>query len=110
MIYRVVFTQRASDELAGAAKWWMRHRSHEQAAKWYSGFSDAIASLVDSPERCPLAAENGVVPYEIREMHYGLGARATHRAVFVIRPDMVLILTIRHASQPELTDADFPGT
>jgi plasmid stabilization system protein ParE len=76
--------------------------------RWYAGFSDAIRSLTENPERCPLAPENGRFPYEIRELHYGLGSRPTHRAVFTIRPDMVLVLTIRHAAQAELTEEDLP--
>jgi plasmid stabilization system protein ParE len=78
----------------------------QQAARWYAGFSDAIAALAQNPERCPLAPENGCFPYEIRELHYGLGSRPTHRAVFTVRPDMVLVLTIRHAAQADLTEAD----
>ena len=47
------------------------------------------------------------MPYEIRELHYGLGLHATHRVIFTIRPDMVLILTIRHAAQSDLSEIDF---
>ena len=108
MTHRVVLTHRADRELEDAADWWAKHRSTEQAARWYEGFSDAIRSLEENPERCPVAPENGRFPYEIREMHYGLGSRPTHRAVFTIRPDMVLVLTIRHAAQAELTEDDLP--
>ena len=106
MTYRVVFTQRASDEFDAAADWWAEHRSAQQAARWYAGFSDAIASLCDLPERCSLARENGRFPYEIRELHYGLGSRPTHRAVFTVRPDVVLVLAICHVSQKDLTEDD----
>lgn len=106
MTHRVVLTHRADRELEDAADWWAAHRSPDQAARWYAGFSDAIASLAENPQRCPLAPENGLFPYEIRELHYGLGSRPTHRAVFTIRPDMVLVLTIRHAAQAELTEED----
>jgi hypothetical protein len=56
----------------------------------------------------PVAAENGCFPYQIRELHFGLGARPTHRAVFTIRPDIVLVLTIRHAAQSDLAAEDLP--
>ena len=108
MSYRVVFTQRAERELEHAADWWAEHRSVIQAAKWYEGFSDAIASLTDKPQRCPLAPENGLFPYEVREIHYGLGSHPSHRAVFTIRPDLVLVLTIRHGAQADLTADDLP--
>ena len=108
MTHHVVLTRRADRELEAAADWWATHRSPDQAARWYAGFSDAIASLAENPERYPLATENGLFPYEIRELHYGIGSRPTHRAVFTIRPDTVLVLTIRHAAQAELTEGDLP--
>lgn len=108
MSYRVVFTQRAEQELEQAADWWAEHRSGVQAARWYEGFSDAIAALAENPLRCPLAPENGLFPYEVRELHYGLGPRPSHRAVFTIRPDLVLVLTIRHGAQADLNAGDLP--
>src|SRR5205823_3527542 len=108
MTNRVVLSRRAERELEAAADWWAEHRSPSQAARWYAGFSEDLASLTLNPARCPLAAENGRFPYEIRELHYGLGSRPTHRAVFTIRGDIVLVLTIRHAAQAELTEEDLP--
>ena len=108
MTHHVVLTRRADHELEDATNWWAEHRSPDQAARWYAGFSDAIASLGENPERCPLAPENGRFAYHIRELHYGLRSRPTHRAVFTIRPDMVLVLTIRHAAQADLTEEDLP--
>ena len=106
MTNRVVLTSRAERELEGAADWWAAHRSPSQAARWYAEFSEALASLSRNPERCPLAPENGRFPYELRELYYGLGSRPTHRAMFTIRRDMVLVLTIRHAAQADLTEGD----
>jgi plasmid stabilization system protein ParE len=108
MTHHVVLTRRAECELEDAAAWWAENRSPDQAARWYAGFSEAIASLEREPHGCPLAPENGSFPYEIRELHYGLGSRLTHRAVFTIRPDMVLVLAIRHVAQAELTQEDLP--
>ena len=108
MTLHVVLTRRAERELEDATDWWAEHRSPDQAARWYAGFSEAIAALAEHPDRYPLAPENGRFPYEMRELHYGLGSHPTHRAVFTIRPDMVLVLTIRHASQAELTGEDLP--
>jgi plasmid stabilization system protein ParE len=108
MIYRVVLTDRAARELEEAANWWAEHRSPAQPSRWYAGISEALASLSQSPESRPLARENGRFPYEVRELHYGLAARPTHRAVFTIRPDVVLILTIRHAAQADITEEELP--
>jgi plasmid stabilization system protein ParE len=104
--YSVVFTEQAAQELQEAAEWWAEHRSFEQAARWYGGFSAKIESLCESPERCPLADENHAFPYEIRELHYGLSARPTHRAIYAIVSDFVVILTVRHAARRALRPDD----
>lgn len=44
MTYHVVFTEQASRELEQAADWWAEHRSLDQVARWYAGFSVAIAA------------------------------------------------------------------
>ena len=106
MTYRVVFTERADRELDAASDWWAEHHSAEQAAQWYVGFSEAIDSLSDNPERFPIAQEDDRFPYEVRELHYGLSSRPTHRAVFTIQSDYVLVLTIRHHAQRDLTADD----
>jgi plasmid stabilization system protein ParE len=108
MTHCVVFTRRAERELEGAADWWATHRSPSQAARWYAGFSESLASLSENPERCTVAPENDRFAYEIRELYFGLGSGPTHRAVFTIRGDMVLVLTIRHGAQADLTEADLP--
>jgi len=41
------------------------------------------------------------------ETSYGLGAKSTHRAVFAIRPDQVLVLRIRHLAQQDISADDF---
>lgn len=99
MKFRVVITDRAAEELESAADWWADHRSVSEAGRWYAGFSDALYGLSGFPERCPVAAENGEYSYELRELHYGLSSRPTHRAVFTIINDLVVILSVRHSAQ-----------
>ena len=75
-------------------------------SRWYQGIRAAIAGLNTSPERCPVAAEQKIVPYEIRELHFGLGSRPTHRAVFTIVRETVVVLTVRHLARDELRPDD----
>ena len=98
----------AEESLWRNAEWWARNRSVEEAERWYDGFIAAIESLSENPRRCPLARENDEVAHELRELHYGLGGHPTHRAIFIIRPDMILIVAIRHVSQADLTEDDLP--
>lgn len=102
----VLLAEPAFEDLRRNARWWAEHRSPEQALRWYEGFLAELESLAGHPEHYPLARENVKLPYELRELHYGLGPHPTHRAVFTVRPDAVLVLRIRHAAQADLTPDD----
>jgi plasmid stabilization system protein ParE len=106
MTYRIVLSEQASCELDAAADWWAEHRNREQARRWYAGFSDKLWTLCQHPDRLSLADENDDFPYTIRELHYGLSSRPTHRAVFTVVGDNVLVLTVRHAAQGRITPED----
>ncbi|MCH8923728.1 MAG: type II toxin-antitoxin system RelE/ParE family toxin [Planctomycetes bacterium] len=88
------------------AAWWAEHRSAEQAARWLTGFEEALESLQQKASRCGLARENDSFPFELRQLHYGLSRRPTHRAVFEIRGDEVVIHAIRHLAQADITPED----
>ena len=106
MAYRVILTRRAERDLQDVARWWAAERSVEQANRWLNGFDEKLRSLSQSPTRCPLAAENADFVCELRELHYGLGRRPTHRAIFSIAEDLVLVLAVRHLAQDRLQPDD----
>jgi hypothetical protein len=58
------------------------------------------------PQRCPLACENHKSDDELRELHFGLATRPTHRIIFVIDPDAVRVLAIRHVAQDDVAPED----
>ena len=106
MTLPVHLTDAAHVELDAACDWWAKNRSAQQAERWYDGFARAILALGDQPQRYPPAREDHRFPYELRELHFGLGRHPTHRALFTIRPDCVLVLSIRHAAQQDLSPDD----
>jgi plasmid stabilization system protein ParE len=106
MIYEIVLTLKAQEQLEATHDWWARHRSGEQAASWYNGFADAIVKLAENPQRWPRSTEARAFPYEIRELHFGLHDRPTHRAVFTIRERLIVVLAIRHLAQSAITADD----
>jgi plasmid stabilization system protein ParE len=108
--HSVVFTQQAARELEAIAEWWAEHRSIQQAGRWYEGFSAKIEALCDDPNRLPLADESPDFPYELRELHFGLGSRPTHRAVYTIVSEFVVVLTIRHVAQRPIGPEDVETT
>jgi plasmid stabilization system protein ParE len=101
---RVILTDVAENELESAYRWYVEHAS-VSAERWYNGFIDQLQSLADDPERFPLAPESGQMPVQVRQVLYGL-RRKTHRAVFTIRPEAVVVLRVRHVAQAPLTDLD----
>lgn len=102
----VKLTEKAYQQLKQAAQWWADNHSRTQATRWYEGFLKALGGLEKNPERFPLARENAALPVEMRELHYGLARRKTHRAIFAIRPHYVIVYAIRHVAQDDISAED----
>ena len=105
-MYSVLVSKPAQRDAQEHYDWWAEHRSAEQAVRWYAAFYKALLKLEKNPERFPLAAENGTALFQLRQLNFGLGARPTHRAVFVIRDSDIVVLRVRHLAQDALTDDD----
>ena len=107
MTHRVTILPRAKHQLLGQALWWSEHRSAEQALRWLEKFEKRLASLAEQPERCAIARESGVLKIQLRELYFGLRNKSTHRAVFEIRGDEVIVHSVRHLAQRDLLPEDF---
>jgi plasmid stabilization system protein ParE len=106
--FRVTVLPRAKHQLLEQASWWSKNHSAEQAFRWLNGFEQALSSLKNDPKRCPIARENDAFDFEIRELRYGVRRRATHRAVFEIRGEEVIVYSIRHLAQRDLLQDELP--
>ena len=62
--------------------------------------------LEENLERFPLARENDAFPFCVRQLSYGLGTNKTHRALFEIRDDRVVVYAIRYLAQADVTEED----
>jgi len=98
----VLLTERAQRDLDQSYDWWAENRSLGQANRWYSGFMQALLALEHEPERFPLAPESEHFPIEVRQLNYGLGSKPTHRALYTVRTDRVVIVRVRHLAQEPL--------
>jgi plasmid stabilization system protein ParE len=78
------------------------------AARWFNRFLTGIEKLSSFPERCPVARESEFAGREIRLWLFGK-RRGVRRVYFVIDGDTVRILSIRHASQSEISLEDLLG-
>ena len=108
MNYQVIVTEPAEQDIDSNVYWWSKNRSAAQSLRWYDGILLTIDSLEEQPQRCPLVHEDEQFSEEIRELHYGIGSRPTHRIIFTIHSEVVLVLAVRHAAQADLTAADLP--
>ena len=106
MTYDVVLTRKAQRQIQAAARWWAEHRSAEQAQRWYQGLIETLSSLEENPQRCAMAPERDAFPLPLRQIPFGLGRRATHRAVFALRGARVVVYTVRHVAQRDLRPED----
>ncbi len=109
MTYRVIVTPQARSEFYHDALWWAEYHSVEQAQRWLDGFERVIKSLANNPEKYSVARENDDFPFDLRQLNYGLGGKPTHRAVFEIRDDEVIVHGIRHLARRGLTPDDLSG-
>src|SRR5882672_2942401 len=101
-MYEVRITEPAEQDIQASFAWWRDHRSAGEAQRWYESIYPAIDTLTKMPQRCPRARESPIYPGELRELYYTIGRRPTHRIVFAIDGESVVILRVRHASQRDL--------
>jgi plasmid stabilization system protein ParE len=104
MIFRVIITPQADDDLRAAYRYIRKH-APGAAGTWIKGIRRKIKTLARYPERAPLAWESASFQEPIRELFYGSGNRGTYRILFIIADKNVFVLHVRHGSrlpvQPE---------
>ncbi|HUG12120.1 MAG TPA: type II toxin-antitoxin system RelE/ParE family toxin [Opitutaceae bacterium] len=89
------------DEASG----WIAARSPEAAERWFNAIEAEIHSLEYFPMRCPRAREDGLFPYELRQLVYGR-RQGRYRVIFTIRNQTVHVLHIRHGALPTMTKTE----
>ena len=103
---RVDVLPRAKRQLLDAAQWWADRRSVAEASRWLEGLEAAIESLTEDAERFTLAHESADFAFPLRQMNFGVSGHATHRVLFSVEDDRVLIYAVRHLAQQEVTPDD----
>ena len=106
MSYRIRTTRRWEADVRSTLDWIDRvQRRPQEAEEWFEALQDAMDSLARLPQRCPLAPESERSDLEIRQLLF-----FSHRVLFTILPEEVVVLQVRHASReparPEKLDPD----
>jgi plasmid stabilization system protein ParE len=99
-------TAAAEKSLYDAALWWAEHRDAAQAIQWLERFEAAIQSLCQNPLRYAQALESPLFPFELRQLLFGVGKRKTHRALFEVRENNVIVHCVLHLHQQDVKPKD----
>jgi plasmid stabilization system protein ParE len=101
MTYRVETAAATEQDADAILEWLLSEHAGDTGKRWLLALQDAIASLAEFPERCPLAPENTVFPFEVRHLLYGRKPHV-YRILFTIEGQTVYVLHIRHGRRQPL--------
>lgn len=102
------FTRQATAAFDESLEWY-KVRSLEAARKWVAAVELALDKLETDPHRYPRASEDGLFTAPLHQYAFSGGRKLTHRMVYVIRPQAVIVHAIRHLSQDALSLDDLIG-
>jgi toxin ParE1/3/4 len=102
MAYLVNISSRAQRDLAQLYRR-INAGDSEAALKWYRGFRQAILSLEEQPNRCPVTPEND----KLRHLLHG-NKPHVYRAIFRVqeKQKMVEVLHVRHGARRGFKGSD----
>jgi plasmid stabilization system protein ParE len=63
MTFRIEVTAEAERDADAILEWLVSQHAGETGIRWFLALEDAIQSLAEFPERCPLAPESAVFPF-----------------------------------------------
>jgi plasmid stabilization system protein ParE len=101
MTFRIETTAAAEQDADAVLEWLLSQYAGDAGMRWFLALQDAITSLAEFPERCPMAPENAVFPFEVRQLLYGQPPHV-YRILFTIEDKMVYVLRIRHGRRQPL--------
>jgi plasmid stabilization system protein ParE len=101
MTFRVETTAAAEQDADAILDCLLSEHAGDTGLRWFVALQDAIASLAEFPERCPLAPENVAFPFEVRHLLYGRKPHV-YRILFTIEHQTVYVLHIRHGRRQPL--------
>lgn len=102
MAYLVNLTSRAERDLTRLYEEISAEHA-DTALKWYRGLKEAILSLAEKPNRCPVTPEND----KLRHLLYG-NKPHIYRAIYRVleKQKQVEVLHIRHGARRRFKGAD----
>jgi plasmid stabilization system protein ParE len=103
MAFRVETSPEAEQDGEAILHWLLAEGAGETGFRWFLALEQAIASLANFPERCPIAPESKEFLFEVRQLLYGRRPHV-YRILFTIEGDSVHILRIVHGRRQHLSE------
>jgi plasmid stabilization system protein ParE len=104
MTYQVIIQPRAEREIREAALWIREQaKTPTPALRWARSIRSKIATLKESPHRCPVDPDSAAHGEEVRVLLFGRRP-GVYRILFAIRGDVVHVLTVRHSARRGLRE------
>lgn len=99
MSYAVFLTAEAERNREQAYLFYLE-RSLQGAHRWFAAYEKTIDKLIDDPERFAIARESEDFPTKLQQINFGTRvSRPTHRMLFYIEDQTVVVVTLRHLMQ-----------
>lgn len=100
--FAVVFLPEARAEMLAAIRYLLAHGGADIAERFEAALAVTLERLAELPRSCPPAREQEA--FQQVELRQAL--IQSHRLIFTIREQEVVILHLRHTALPELADLD----
>ena len=95
----VTITKPAESDVHTNYAWWAEHRSEEQAKRWLVGIYQAMFQLAEDADTYSGATEAKLRQIGIKQVGFGIGSRATHRILYRVQNDEVIVFRVRALRQ-----------
>ena len=85
---------------------WLTVRSADGAFHWYEAYLVTLRTLLTNAQGCPLAPEADKLGIDLRQVLFHTRKGRTYRSLFVIRDDVIHVVSVRGPGQDFVTDDD----
>lgn len=99
MAFRVELLPRAKQDIESITLW-LLERSRLRGPEWLRGLEQAIYSLRESPDRCPIARALTTSSYTVRQLLYGRYPHV-YKIYYHVIGNAVEIMHIRHGARKD---------
>jgi plasmid stabilization system protein ParE len=106
MNFRVHQTPQAEADIERLYGSIAKRRGFDVADQWYEVYTKALERVRTMPLSCGIAYENPRFSEEVRCLLFWIHRKRKFRALFVVRDDEVVILTVRAPGERDVSSDD----